>query len=220
MRILLVDDHVLFRQGLACLLVDYPDLQVVGQAGTVREAIAKAEERCPDLILMDLNLPDGAGLDAMNAIMSARPEAKVVVMALDENDEHLLTAKSSGAAGTVLKNMPLHQVVESLRSAGWNSAALGKAAASPIVDELSYLKSLFYFDEAGLRRLTGREKEVLRLIGEERSNQEIAMVLDITENTVKVHIHKIYEKLRLRNRREAGRFARYTGLFSSYPIFP
>jgi two-component system nitrate/nitrite response regulator NarL len=212
MKILIVDDHVLFREGLVSLLGNQPDLNVVGEAGLVAEAITKTCDLEPDLVLIDLHLPDGDGLEAIKIILSKRPETKVVVLTIYESEDLFISAIRNGAVGYLSKKIPLAKLLLSLRAINRGEAALSRTMASRLVVEFQRLGKTSQSDEPDLDILTPREMEVLELLGSSASNHEIADRLVIAENTVKVHVHNILEKLNFQNRYQAGRFARRLGI--------
>ena len=139
MRLLLVDDHALFREGLVSLLDDQPDIDVVGQAGSVQEAVELARELQPDLILMDFTLPDGSGLEATQAILAERPETNIVFLTVHDRDEYLFHAIRSGAKGYLLKNVPVTNLLAYLRGIGQGEAAISLTMVSHILDEIYLL---------------------------------------------------------------------------------
>jgi DNA-binding NarL/FixJ family response regulator len=212
MRVLIVDDHVLFREGLVSLLKAQPDITVLGEAGCVSEAVDMARELEPDLILMDFGLPDGTGLDATQAILAEQPEAKIVFLTVHEQDDRLFAAIRSGAKGYLLKNVPVSKLLDYLRGVQNGEAAISPTMTSQILDEFARLGKAFDSDAAELGELTPRELEVLRELDTGATNQEIADRLVITENTVKVHVRNILAKLDLPNRRAAADFAQRHGL--------
>ena len=205
-RVLLVDDHVLIRDGLVSLLNNQPDFSVVGEAGSVRESIELARELKPDIILMDFGLPDGTGLDATKAILATMPDTKIVFLTVHEEDDRLFAAIRSGAVGYLLKKVPVSKLLAFLRGVEQGEPAITPPMTRRILHEFARLEpipSQIVPDE-----LTRRELEVLAQLSTGASNQEIAERLVIAENTVKNHVHSILQKLGLNNRREAGEFAR------------
>lgn len=215
--ILLVDDHILFREGLVSLLEGQPGFRVVGEAGTVSEAIKMAEELQPDLILMDFTLPDGTGLMATKAILAKRPATKIVFLTVHQEDERLFDAIRSGAKGYLLKNVSVNRLLEYLRGVAQGEAAVSQAMVGRLLTEFSRQPpgSASELPVRKLDTLTSRETEVLQVLATGASNLEIAERLIISENTVKNHIHNILTKLQLKNRREAVRYAKRHGLSSS-----
>jgi DNA-binding NarL/FixJ family response regulator len=213
MRILVVDDHVLFREGLVSMLTGQPDFSVVGEAGSVEDAITKARDLKPDLILLDIGLPDGSGLDAARAIFAERPEVKIVMLTVYETDDLLLGAVRSGAKGYLYKNTPISKLLAALRALERGEPAISRTMAGRILEEFTRLGSVKEpVENNNISGLTLRELEVLKLLGTGASNREIAESLFISINTVKIHVHNLLEKLSLRNRREATWFARRHGL--------
>lgn len=212
MKILIVDDHTLFREGLVSLIGQQPDLKVVGEAGSVQKALELARKHLPDMILMDFNLPDGTGLDATQAILAEYPQAKIVFLTIYEDDERLFSAIRSGAKGYLLKNIPVAKLLAALRGLERGEAALSRQMTSRVLNEFSQIPSVQMHSNSPFETLTSREREILRFLALGSTNQEIATRLVISENTVKNHVHNVLEKLGLRNRREAQDFARRNGL--------
>ena len=214
MRILIVDDHILFREGLSNLLCTQPDLQVVGECGSVQEAIDSALDVKPDVILMDFSLPDGTGLEATRAILSALPETQIIFLTVHEDDERLIAAMRAGAKGYLLKNLTVTKLLASLRALQKGEAAISRIMMARILEEFANSEPSRSNSPSPLVVLTSREVEVLQELSTGVTNQEIATRLFISENTVKNHVHNILEKLNLNNRREAIDFAHKNGLAS------
>ena len=212
MKILIVDDHVLFRQGLISLLNPQPEFDVVGEAGSVLQAIEMARQLQPDLILMDFSLPDGTGLEATQAILQENPDCKIVFLTVYETDEKLLDAIRLGAKGYMLKNVPITKLLSSLQALERGEPAISRAMTGRIIEAFSRMENPQPGKSEALSRLSQREREILQELAEGLSNQEIANRLFISENTVKHHIHSILTKLELQNRREATGFARKHGI--------
>lgn len=212
MKVLLVDDHVLFREGLVSLLNSQPDFQVIGEAGAVQEAISMVRSLKPDLVLMDFGLPDGTGLDATKIILANYPEVKIVFLTVHEEDDRLFAAIRCGAKGYLLKNVPVVKLLAFLRRIEHGEVAISSAMASRILAEFARTEPTRGRERMETGELTIRELEVLRELALGASNREIAERLVIAENTVKNHVRNILAKLNLRNRREATRYARNQGL--------
>ena len=211
-RLLIVDDHVLFREGLASLFRAQPDFEVLGEAGNVREAVTLAKKLKPEIILMDFSLPDGTGLDATNEILRLLPAVQIVFLTMHEDDERLFAAIRSGAKGYLLKNSPVNNLLAALRGLADGAAPISNQLTSRILNEFARLEHPAEPQPAVLDQLTERELEILGELVQGGTNREIAYRLFISENTVKNHIHNILEKLHLSNRREAIRFAQRHGI--------
>jgi two-component system, NarL family, nitrate/nitrite response regulator NarL len=216
-RILVVDDHILFREGLTSLLRSTDDFDVVGNAGSVHEAIHLARELCPDIILMDFSMPDGTGIDATRVILSELPHCKIVFLTMYEADDKLFDALRAGAKGYLPKNTPSPNLAASLRALAHGELALSRQLMSRVVDEFSRTRKT-ELDDKALSKLSSREREVLRELENGASNQEIAQRLFLSENTVKHHIRSILEKLQVPNRREAGLISANRSSLGDRPI--
>lgn len=204
MKIVIVDDHALFREGLASILRSEPDIEIVGMAGTVKEAIEISCVAHPDIILMDFTLPDGTGAEATRLILDTQPQSKIVFLTMSEEDEDLFTAVRSGAKGYLLKNMQPKKLITALRSVQKGESALSRSMTLRLMEELSRTKRPESSPDV---TLTHREMEILRALASGLSNQEIAKQYYISENTVKYHVHSILGKLGLGNRRELTEYA-------------
>ena len=212
MKLLIVDDHTLFRQGLASLLHEEPDLEVCGQAGTIAEAVDKANRLRPEMILMDYGLPDGSGVEAARAILADNPECLIVFLTVHINDEELFEAIRSGAKGYLLKNVPINNLLEDLRAIRAGASVLSPSMTGRVLDEFVRLDDMHRQQSQMLALLTPREIEVLEELAKGSTNKEIAGELFVAENTVKRHVHNILSKLELPNRRAAAEWARERGL--------
>ncbi len=212
MRIIIVDDHILFREGLAAIIQQEPDIEVVGFAGSVQQAVDEVLRLKPDIVLMDFSLPDGTGADATRRIVQDLPGCKIVFMTMSDKDEDLLAAIRSGAVGYLMKDMTPSKLVASLRSVQRGEGALSRSMTLRLMKELSQTKASEPMENPVLGKLTPREKDIMAELAASKSNQEIARQLTISENTVKYHVHSILEKLNLRDRNEAARFAREHGV--------
>jgi DNA-binding NarL/FixJ family response regulator len=209
MRIFIVDDHVLFREGLASIISTYPDIEIAGMAGTVQEAVELARTIKPDIVLMDFSLPDGTGAEATRSILEEYPDCKTIFLTMSEEEEDLFAAIRSGAKGYLLKNMAPQKLVAAIRSVQKGEAALSRKMTMRVMEELSRTKRPQLTEQA---TITLREIEVLEALASGLSNQEIANRLYISENTVKSHVHSILDKLNLSDRKEAAEYARKHGL--------
>jgi len=208
----IVDDHALFREGLASIIQIEPDIEVSGLAGTVQEAVEIVRKLKPDLVLMDFVLPDGTGADATRLILGEHPDCNIVFLTMSEEDENLFAAIRSGAKGYLLKNMSPSKLVTAIRSVQRGESALSRSMTLRLMEELSRTKGSEHLEVQWLEKLTQREKDVLRVLATGKSNKEIANHLYISENTVKYHVHSILEKLNLPNRKAVATFAKEHGI--------
>lgn len=208
-RLLVADDHVLFREGLVRLLSDQPDLEVVAEAASGTEAIALARQTQPDLILLDIDMPECDGLVALRFIRRYLPKTPIVMLTVYDDDEKLFAAVRSGAQGYLLKSIRAAELVAAIRRALAGEAALSPGLAQRILGEFIRLSHERLLDgrRAGL---TPREREVLELLADNADNAEIAARLGISTNTVKRHLASILHKLQVHSRAEAIAYARRT----------
>lgn len=204
-KIVVADDHKLFRQGLIGLMRAHDDLvEVIGEASTGSEAVRLAHQLRPDVILMDIQMPDGDGLNALREIRQSLPKTAVVMLTASELDEHLYEAVCLGAAGYLLKDLDATELFELLLGVTRNEVAMTRAMASRLLKIMVADGSGGDGTEADL---TEREIEVLQLLAQGASNPQIAEELVITVNTVKSHISHILAKLQLENRTQAAAYA-------------
>ena len=212
LRILLVDDHVLFRKGVAALLAGRQEMQVVGEAGDGLEAITAARETLPDVILMDIGMPRCNGLDATRRIKREMPHVKIVILTVSDDDHNLFEAIKSGAQGYLLKDLEPYQLYDLLESISRGEAPLSGAIAAKILKEFTRPNRGLAQEPEVIGELTEREISILQLVTEGKTNKEIASSLFISENTVKIHLRNILEKLHLKNRIQAAVYAVRQGL--------
>jgi DNA-binding NarL/FixJ family response regulator len=205
-RVLIVDDHHLFGAGLAAIIQQEPDIQVVDIAGTVAEGVDAVDAHMPDIVLMDFNLPDGSGAEATRLILARHPACKVVFLSMSEKEDDLIAAIRSGAVGYLLKNMKPARLIATLRAVQNGESALSNAMTLTLMKELSRRPSAETPSQAALKALTAREQEIFAHLAAGKSNQEIALALHISDNTVKYHVHSILTKLDLKDRKDAARF--------------
>ena len=215
LRILLVDDHVLFRRGVEATLAHRPGLRVVGEAGDGQEALERARELQPDLILMDVSMPRCSGVKAVEAIKRELPAIKIVMLTVSDADEDLFGAVRAGAEGYVLKDVGADELCTLLEGVQRGEAPVSRPLAAKILHELRG-------EAAGpdSPALTSREVEVLRLVVEGLANTDIATRLCVTENTIKMHLRHILDKLHLANRVQAAVYAVRQGLVTGSPEAP
>lgn len=212
LRILLVDDHILFRKGIAALLDARPDMQVVGEAADGLEAVQAARDTLPDLILMDIGMPILNGLEATKRIKKEMPHVRIVILTASDEDQNLFTAIKNGAQGYLLKDLEPYQLYDLLESISKGETPLSGAIATKILKELTNPSESSRETPETVGELTSREINVLSLIAEGKTNKEIADELVISENTVKIHLRNILDKLHLQNRIQAAVYAVRQGL--------
>jgi DNA-binding NarL/FixJ family response regulator len=210
-KVLIVDDHALFRQGVRNTIEPEKDFEVVGEAEDGREAMVKARELKPDLILMDINMPHCNGLEAVSAIKRELPRVKIVMLTVHDEGEGLFEAIKRGAEGFLSKRVRAKSLLGSLRGVRRGEAAISGRMAGRILKEFSRLAEIEAENIAG--QLTPREKDVLQKVSEGLSNREIGHSLCISENTVKAHVTNILRKLHLQTRAQAADYARRWGLY-------
>jgi DNA-binding NarL/FixJ family response regulator len=208
MKILLVDDHILFREGLASLLGTQADMEVVGWANSGQDAIEQARALRPDAILMDLGLPDETGLETTEAILAERPETKVIFLTIQDDDERLFAAIRAGARGYLPKDVSVARLLTYVRGVVQGDPAITPAKTGRIWDRFVQTEAHKADHHAAVTSLTERERQVLQELATGASNQEIADRLVISCQTVKNHVSHILAKLELRSRHDAADIAR------------
>jgi len=211
--ILLVDDHELFREGLEAILGAQSDMQIVGVANDGLEALVKARELKPDLILMDVQMPGMDGLEATRRIKQILPETIIVMLTVRNDDEKLFEALKNGAQGYLLKDIRSQEMLTMLRGALRGEAALSPSLAGRVLTEFRRLSRSSRLGDEEDANLTEREQQVLLHVSHGAPDKEIAETLNISLNTVKTHIRNILAKLQVNTRREAAKVARDKGLF-------
>ena len=220
-RVLVADSEKIYREGLKVIFSRGNEVRVVGQACTGLEACEKAKRIQPDLVLMEVHMPEMDGVSATRNILAARPETRVAMLTSSHSDSDVMNAIKAGAHGYITKDVSVGALVDSIRRVAEGEAVIPPSFASRLLQEFAAL-ARGRDDEAGAleadrSRVTEREREVLKLLVEGATNRDIARQLVITENTVKVHLRNILEKLHLRNRQQAAAFAISSGLVRLQP---
>ena len=205
-RVLIVDDHQLFRRGVSSLLAGREDIEVVGEANNGAEAVERARELMPDVVLMDIKMPGLDGLAATKQLKAEMPYVRIMMLTVSETDEDLFEAIKAGASGYLLKNVDPDHLVASVLQVQRGEVPIAPTMAAKILRELTAPA------ESSIQALTARERQVLELLSGGLANKEIAFTLKISENTVKNHLRNILEKLHLQNRVQAALYAVRMGL--------
>jgi len=208
--ILIVDDHPLFRKGMRSLLESIPEFQVVGEAATGEEAVETAVSLQPDVVLMDLQMPNGTGLSATRQLRQISPNIRVLVVTLFEDNESIFTALQAGAHGYILKDVEEEEMIRAIKSVGNGQAIFSPAIASRLMDYFATTKT--QLPQEVFPDLTDREREILTLISRGESNAAIAEKLTISVKTVRNHVSNIFNKLQVADRAQAAIRARDAGL--------
>jgi DNA-binding NarL/FixJ family response regulator len=204
LRLLVVDDHEVVRQGLVSLLERRDQFQVVAEAGTVAEAIANAERHQPDLVIMDVRLPDGSGIEACRDIRARHPETRVVMLTSYPDEEAVLSAIVAGASGYLLKQVRARDLVAALEAVGRGESLLDPAVTEKVLERVRRIATTPYDEE--LAQLTQQEQKILLLVAEGKTNKEIASEVFLSDKTVKNYVSSILSKLNLQRRAQAAAF--------------
>lgn len=210
LRLLLVDDHEVVRQGLAAVLGRRENFQIVGEAGTVAEAVELADRFRPDLIVMDVRLPDGSGIEACREIRAEHPEIRVVMLTSYPDEEAVLSAIVAGASGYLLKQVRARDLVAALEAVGRGESLLDPAVTEKVLERVRRIATSPYSDE--LAQLTSQEQKILLLVAEGKTNKEIAADVFLSDKTVKNYVSSILGKLDLQRRAQAAAFVARHGL--------
>jgi len=209
LRVVLVDDHEVVRNGIKSLLAETPDVSVVGEAGTVKDAVERAVWARPDVVIMDVRLPDGSGIEATREIRARLPNTQVLMLTTFSDDEALFASIMAGAAGYVLKQIKGADLVRAVQTVGRGESLLDPAVTKGLLDRLRRGKHLL--KDERLARLSAQEERILELIAAGKTNREIGEKLHLAEKTVKNYVTSILSKLEVARRAEAAAYlARHT----------
>jgi DNA-binding NarL/FixJ family response regulator len=214
LRVLIVDDHQLFRDGLRALVASQPDMEPVGEAATGEEAVARARELQPDVVLMDVQMPEANGIEATRRIVAQSPHIGVLIVTMFEDDASVFSAMRAGARGYVLKGAKYDEMLRAIRSVGGGEAIFSPTIAVRLMEYFANLRPQAESPRAAraFPELTDREVELLRLIAQGRRNAEIAEELVLSPKTVRNHVSNILHKLQVADRAQAVVRAREAGL--------
>jgi two-component system response regulator DevR len=209
LRVMLVDDHEVVRSGVRALLQETDDIIVTAEAGTVREAVDEANRARPDVVVMDVRLADGSGIEATREIRTRHPSTSVVMLTSFADDEALFASIMAGASGYVLKQVRGGELVRAIRTVGGGESLLDPAVTNAVLDRLRKGKRLL--EDEKLARLSPQEERILGLVADGKTNKEIGDELDLAEKTVKNYVSSILSKLEVARRAEAAAYlARHT----------
>ena len=210
LTVLIADDHPLFRKGMRALLESMPDIELIGEAKSGNEAIEMATAQQPDVVLMDLQMPDGSGLAATRELSKSSPSVRILVVTLFEDDESIFTALRAGARGYILKDADEEEIMRAIRAVGEGEAIFSPSIATRLMDYFATARTTI--PQEVFPELTDREREILTLIARGESNAAIAEQLTISLKTVRNHVSNIYNKLQVVDRAQAAIRAIEAGL--------
>jgi DNA-binding NarL/FixJ family response regulator len=211
-RVLIVDDDGLMRAGLVELLSNDPTIDIVGQAATGREAIEQTRRLAPDVVLMDVRMPDLDGIAATRELSRVTPAARVLILTTFEQDDYIFGALRAGASGFLLKRARPEELIAAVHTIAAGDSLLSPSVTRRVIDRLAQQPTPELADQTKLDELTPREREVLELIARGMSNREIAAALVVEESTIRTHVKRVLMKLDLRDRVQAVIFAYETGV--------
>jgi DNA-binding NarL/FixJ family response regulator len=211
-RVLIADDDDLMRAGLVELLSGEPEIEIVGEAATGRQAVERARRLRPDVVLMDVRMPDLDGIEATGELTRAAPDSKVLILTTFEQDDYVFGALRAGASGFLLKRTRPEELIAAVHTVAAGDSLLSPSVTRRVIDRMAQQPNLELTDRANLDALTPRERDVLELIARGLSNREIAAALVVEESTIRTHVKRILMKLGLRDRVQAVILAYETGL--------
>lgn len=202
-RVMLVDDHEVVRLGLAALIARQPEFEVVGEAGTAREAVSRAATLQPDIVVMDVRMPDGSGIEACREIIQNRPQTKVIILTSYSDDEAVFASIMAGAQGYVLKQIGSESLLAGLRAVARGQSLLDPAITGQVLERMKNPRS----QPGGHEPLTEQERRILALIAEGKTNKQIAQEIFLSEKTVRNYVSNILGKLHFARRSQAAAYA-------------
>lgn len=211
-RVLIVDDHTLFRSGIKLVLQRQEGFEVVGEAGDGLEGVKRAKQLKPDVVLLDLHMPGTSGLEALRLLADDAPQAQVVMLTVSEDAEDLVDALRAGARGYLLKNIDTDFLLDSIRRAARGESVMSPQMATKLADAMRQSIKAPASSAVNTAKLTPRENEIIVMLARGASNKEIARDLDLAESTVKIHVQAILRKLNLASRVQAAVYAVEHGL--------
>jgi len=206
-RVLIVDDHTLFRSGIKLLLQRQEGFEVVGEAGDGLEGVKRAKQLKPDVVLLDLHMPGTSGLETIPLLREEVPQAQVIMLTVSEDADDLLDALRAGARGYLLKNIEIDFLLDSIRRAAAGESVMSSQMAGKLADAMRTPQQGTASAETSSAKLSPREREIIAMLARGASNKEIARTLDLAESTVKIHVQGILRKLNLASRVQAAVYA-------------
>lgn len=216
-RVLIIDDHTLFRSGIKLLLQRQEGFEVVGEAGDGLDGVKRAKQLQPDVVLLDLHMPGTSGLEAIPLLREEVPQTQIIMLTVSEDAEDLLEALRAGARGYLLKNIETDFLLDSIRRAANGESVMSSQMAGKLADVMRLGQKSPGQAEANPEKLTPREREIIAMLAGGASNKEIARTLDLAESTVKIHVQGILRKLNLASRVQAAVYAVEHGLAADKP---
>ncbi len=220
-RILLVDDHTLFRSGVRLLLQRQPDFEVVAEAGDGVEGVKRAKELKPDVVLLDLNMPGLSGLETLQLLTQDVPSSAVIILTVSEEADELGQALRDGARGYLLKNIEAEVLTSAIRRAAGGEPVIAESMTAKLVEQFrdqANLAAQGAGGQAERHRLTARERQIVQCLARGASNKVIARELDVSESTVKIHVQNVLKKLNLTSRVQVAVYAVEHGLHGDDPV--
>ena len=211
-RVLVADDDDLMRAGLIELLTADPDIEIAGEAATGREAVQRARRLNPDVVLMDVRMPDLDGISATRELCTVAPQVRILILTTFELDDYIFSALRAGASGFLLKRTRPEDLIAAVHTVAAGDGLLAPSVARRVIDRMAQQPTPELADQARLNALTAREREVMQLVARGLSNREIAVALAVEESTIRTHVKRILMKLNLRDRIQAVIFAYETGM--------
>ena len=206
-RVLLVDDHALFRSGIRALLQEYPDFEIVGETADGMEGVKRAKQLRPDVVLLDLHMPGVSGSDALRLMLQDSGEVHVLMLTVSEDADDLLDTLRAGATGYLLKNIEADTLANAIRMAARGEPVISQPMMNKLLNIHHERSTTPAADDTALGKLTPRERDILVCVAKGLSNKHIARDLDVAESTVKIHVQSILKKLQLSSRVQAAVFA-------------
>lgn len=211
-KVLVAEDHTIVRKGLCALLEAEADIDVVGEAENGRQAVEMVEELNPDVVLMDISMPELNGMDATRQLKKKLPDLKIIILSMHSNEEYIIETLRAGASGYLIKRTAPSELIKAIHAAQEGKSFLSPSVSKKVIDSLVRSKAEIDSEPRGLNRLSTREREILQLIAEGHTNREIAKQLYVSAKTIEVHKGNIQKKLKITGTAELTKYAIRKGL--------